>query len=71
MHEMRKVIADPKKVVQVEFSDSILEGRDPYSVGTQSLHDFHSSRRFKREFMKLEPKTQLDLLLKIIEHLFY
>ena len=67
---MRKVIADPEEIVLVEHSDRILDGRDPYSVGTLSLHDIQGSGSFKREFAKLDSKTQLYIISKIVKHRF-
>jgi hypothetical protein len=68
MHEM-KLVADPEEVLLVELSNSVLHGRDPYGVATQSLHDINYET-FKRKFTKLGPRSQLDLVSKIVEDSF-
>jgi len=65
MYEMM-VVADPEEVILVELSNSVLNGRDPYSAATQSLHDINYET-FKRKFTELGPRSQLDLVSKIIE----
>jgi hypothetical protein len=65
MDEM-KVVADPEEVLLVELSNTVLNGRDPYSAATQSLHDINYES-FKRKFKELGSRSQLDLVSKIVE----
>ena len=65
---MKRVTANPEEAILVEFSDSVIGGQDPYSVGTKSLFDIQSFKTFKTGFKKLDPRKQLDLLSKIVEN---
>jgi hypothetical protein len=65
---MKKVTANPEEAILVEFSDSIIGGQDPYSVGTRNLFNIQRYKTFKSSFKKLDPKNRLDLLSKIIEN---
>jgi len=65
---MKKVTASPEEAILVEFSDSVIGGQDPYSVGTKNLFHIQRYKTFKTSFKKLGPKNQLDLLSKIIEN---
>lgn len=65
---MKRVTAKPEEAILVEFSDSVIGGQDPYSVGTQNLFDIQKYKTFKTSFKKLDPRKQLDLLSKIVEN---
>jgi len=65
---MKKVTVNPEEAILVEFSDSVIGGQDPYSVGTKSLFDIQRFKTFKSSFKQLDPKKQLDLLSKIVEN---
>jgi len=65
---MKRVTVNPEEAILVEFSDSVIGGQDPYSVGTKSLFDIQKYKTFKTSFKKLSPRKQLDLLSKIVEN---
>jgi hypothetical protein len=66
--EMKKVTASPEEAIMIEFSDSVIDGQDPYSVGTKSLFDIQRYQAFKSSFKSLDSRKQLDLVSSIIEN---